>query len=330
MPKDASQKSWRKLIIPYRKPTLSRSIWQIVNTLGPYFAIWALMIYFVQHSYWISFGLGTINGLLTIRLFIINHDCGHGSFFKSKKANSIVGFWTGALSFTPYEHWRYAHWNHHRKSGQYEDKGVGYFWIMGVEEYKKSPWYVRGYYRIYRNPFVLFLLGGLWQFVVESRLSFRSTNWAQRRSVWLTNLFWAGIIWAGGSYLGYWTFFTLLAPVVATGAFWGLWLFYVQHHYEGSYWAHKEDWSFERAALEGSSYLQLNPVAEWFVGAINYHHIHHLAPNVPNYRLKEVHEKIPLFRNVPPLTLKQIFGSWRLRLVDEKTCQWSDYPKSAR
>ena len=330
MPKDASQPHWRKLVQPYRKPVLSKSIWQLVNTLVPYFAIWGLMIYALQYSYWISFGLGIVNGLITVRIFIISHDCGHNSFFRSKKASKIVGFWTSALAFTPYEHWRHSHWVHHRKSGQYEEKGVGYFWIMGVQEYKQAAWYTRAFYRFYRNPFVLFLLGGLWQFAIESRLSFSCKNWEQRKSVWLTNLFWASVIVTGGSTLGYWTFFTLLFPVIATGAFWGLLLFYVQHHYEGSYWAHKKDWNYEKAALEGSSYIKLNPVAEWFAGSINYHHIHHLAPLVPNYRLKEAHENIPTFRNVKPLTFKQILGSWRLRLVDEEACEWSDFPNAAK
>ena len=329
MPNEIKKTRWQDLVKPYKQPHLGRSIWQLTNTLIPYFCIWGLMIYSLDHSYWMSLGLGVINGLLTIRLFIINHDCGHGSFFNSKRANSIVGFWTGALSFTPYAQWRYGHWVHHSKSGQYEDKGVGYFWIMGVEEYKNASMGVRAFYRFYRNPFVLFLLGGMYQFIIEHRLTLSSINWEQKRSVYLTNLLWAGIIFGMGSWIGYWNFFILMAPVVFTGSFWGLWLFYVQHHYEGSYWSHRKNWKFEKAALQGSSYLKLDPITEWFAGAINYHHIHHLVPLIPNYRLKEAHNNIPMFKAIKPLTLKQILGSWKLRLVDEKTCEWENFPKSA-
>ena len=320
-----TEERWQDLIKPYKKAHLGRSIWQIINTLVPYFFIWTLMVYSLNYSYWASLGLGFLNGLLTIRLFIINHDCGHRSFFKSRKANDIVGFWTGTLAFTPYAQWQSGHLLHHKRSGQFEDKGIGYFWIMGAQEYKSSSTPVRLFYRFYRNPFVLFMLGGIYQFIFEFRLSFRSTNWKQRRGVYLTNILWTGIIVGMGTWIGYWNFFILMAPVVVTSAFWGLWLFYVQHHYEGSYWSYKQDWSFERAALEGSSYLKLDPITEWFVGAINYHHIHHLAPQVPNYRLREAHHNIVHFRDVKPLTWKQIFSSWKLRLVDEDTCQWTDF-----
>ena len=321
-----SSEDWQALAAPFREPSLGRSLWQLVNTLVAYFGAWALMIWSLEGSYWVTAGLGVLVGLLTVRLFIINHDCGHGSFFKSRRANDIVGFWTGALSFTPYLQWRHGHAIHHAKSGQIEEAGIGYFWVMGVEEFQKAPWYERAWYRFYRNPFVLFSIGGLWLFLIEFRLSFRSINWRQRRGVWWNNLFWAVTLYGLIQWLGWPAVFDMMAPLTISAAFWGLTLFYVQHHYEDAYWAPKEDWSYVRAGLEGSSYLKLNPVAEWFAGYINYHHIHHLAPKIPNYRLREAHEAVPLFNQVRSLTWIEILKSWRLRLVDEKTHLWSDYP----
>ena len=131
-----------------------------------------------------------------------------------------VGFWTGALAFTPYLQWRHGHAIHHAKSSQIEDSGIGYFWIFGVEAFQSSPWYIRGYYRFYRNPFILFGIGGLWLFLCEFRLSFRSVNWRQRRGVWLNNLLWAGIIYGMGEWLGYGTFFWLMVPLSISAAFW--------------------------------------------------------------------------------------------------------------
>lgn len=318
---------WQAQISPYREPIAWRSGWQLINTLVPYAVIWWLMVVSLEGPAALTVALGVLNGLLTIRLFIIQHDCGHGSFFRSRRLNDFVGFWTAFLVATPYLQWRHGHAIHHAKSGQTEARGVGYFWIMTVEEYQGSPWYVRGWYRFYRNPFVLFTIGGPWLFFCEFRLSFGSVNWRQRRGVHANTLLWLAVCLLLGSQFGVGAVFLLVVPVIATPAIAGLGLFYLQHHYEAAYWADKEDWSFARAALDGSSYVALPTVVEWFAGAINYHHIHHLAPRIPNYRLREAHLAVPFLNAVQPLPWADIARSWRLRLLDTETLTWRDYPR---
>jgi len=321
---------WRQQVKPFRTPDVKRSVWQLVNTLVPYFGAWALMIWGLDNNLWVTAGATLLAGLLTVRLFIINHDCGHGSFFKSRKANDIVGFWTALLVVTPYLQWRHGHALHHAKSGKVDDRGIGYFWIMTKQEYEKAPWATRVWCRFYRNPFILFLFGGIYLFLIEFRFTMRSDSAKTRRQVYLTNLCLAGIIAGGGALFGYAAFATLFVSTVAVATTIGLWLFYLQHHYEGSYWGAGDDWSYERAALEGSSYIKMPAVLEWFAGYINYHHIHHLVPKVPNYKLREAHYAIPAFEAVQPLTWRQILGSWKLRLVDEETLQWVDFPKKSK
>lgn len=321
-------KGWQQAVKPYRKPILSKSIWQIVNSVVPFFALWWLAYWCLSNSY--SYGLTVffagLAGCVSVRLFIINHDCGHGSFFQSKRANDIVGFWTALFSYTPYLRWRHGHALHHASYGQIEDRGVGYFWIMGLEEYKNASKWTRLLYRLYRHPLTIFAIGGLYLFVVEFRSPHQSVNAAQTRGVWAANFILATVFGVLGWYIGYWNLFLIQFPISVVSAVLGVFLFYAQHHYEGSYWAPKETWSYERAGLEGSSYLKLDPVTQWFAGNINFHHIHHLAPKIPNYRLQEAHENIPMFNAVKPLTVWKAMTYWNLRLVDEKNCEWSDFP----
>jgi len=319
-------KGWQDAVKPYRKPVLAKSIWQIVNTAVPYFVLWWLMLESLQYSYWWTLLIAIPTGGLTVRFFIINHDCGHSSFFESKRANDIVGFWTGLMAYTPYLRWRHGHALHHASYGQIEERSVGYFWIMGLEEYKQSSRLTQLRYRLYRHPLTIFIIGGLYLFLVEFRSPHESINAEQTRGVWAANLLLAAIFGGLGWWIGYWNLFLIQFPICFVSSTTGVFLFYAQHHYEGAYWSPKEDWSYERAGLEGSSYLKLDPITQWFAGNINFHHIHHLAPKVPNYRLKEAHEAVPMFNAVKPLTLWKAMTYWNLRLVDEKNCAWSDFP----
>jgi len=320
-------KEWGAAVKPYRQPILWRSIWQIINTGVPFFVIWWLMYRSLEVSYFLTLALSVPAAGLVVRFFIINHDCGHGSFFRSTRANDIVGFWTGLFSFTPYRMWRHGHALHHASSGQIEDRGVGYFWIMTLKEYREASAKKRAWYRFYRNPIVLFTLGGAYLFMFEYRFSFTARNRREKIGVWQANLVLGTVFWLVGSQIGYWELFLVQFPIGYLATTTGLVLFYFQHHYDDSYWAPKETWSYEAAAFHGSSYLKLDPVTEWFAGYINYHHIHHLAPKVPNYRLREAHNAVPMFRNVEPLRLSKIATAWRLRLVDEETSRWVDFPK---
>ncbi len=323
-----NQASYRSQVKQFRVADDKRATWMLANTLLLHVGLWAAMIWSLQGPYWVTLLLTALNGGIVARLFIINHDCGHGSFFKSRRVNEIVGFWTGMLAATPYKQWRYGHALHHAKCGKVEDRGVGYFWIMTLQEYQASSKLTQFGYRLYRNPFILFTLGGFYLFIIEFRFALGSDTKEMRQQVWLTNLTLAAMAVGLGSFIGFGNFFLLWVPMITVAATFGLWLFYLQHHYEDSYWESGDEWSYEAAALDGSSYIKMPRILEWFSGSINYHHIHHLVPKVPCYRLREAHEAIPAFNSVEPLSWDQIAGSWRLRLVDETTMKWVDFPKS--
>ena len=325
-----STTEWKQAVKPYTKPDLGRSIWQLVNTSVPFFVLWYCAYLSLDYSYALTLLLSIPLGGLTVRFFIINHDCGHGAFFASKQANTVVGIITGMLSYTPYHRWRHGHAIHHARSGQIEDRGVGYFWIMGVDEFRNAPKRTQLWYRFYRNPFVLFFIGGLYLFLVEFRLTFESTNRTQSIGVWATNIFLLTVVLIMGFTIGFWNFFLVQFPICAVAAFGGLSLFFVQHHYEESYWEDRENWDYTKAALQGSSYIKLDPISEWFAGAINYHHIHHLAPRVANYRLRAAHNEVPIFNAIKPLTWSDILSSWKLVLVDEKTKKWATWAEAEK
>jgi omega-6 fatty acid desaturase (delta-12 desaturase) len=322
----SSTARWQDQVKPFRESSVAASTWQTVTTVLGLVVMWALMVKSLEVGWWLTWLLAFPAGGFTVRCFIINHDCGHAAFFKSRRANDIVGFWTGMLCFTPYKQWRHGHALHHASSGQIEERGVGYLWIMTADEYRSATGRQRAWYRFYRNPFILFTIGGLYAFLLEYRFSFRSTTADARRGVWGHNVALAAILGGLSFWLGWETVLLVQAPICIVALPLGLALFYVQHHFDDSYWAPKGEWSYERAAFEGSSYIELPRVLEYFVGSINYHHIHHLAPKVPNYRLREAHYAVDMFRAVKPITWKQIRESWRLRIVDEKTNMWTDYP----
>ena len=326
-PSETVEPRWQDAVKPFRQPILAKTLFQLITTTVAFFVMWYLMYLSLDVSYALTLLLSVPTAGLVVRIFIFSHDCGHGAFFKSQKANDIVGFWTGVIAYTPYLQWRADHARHHKTSGQIEERGTGYFWCMGLQEFNDSPWYVRAYYRFYRHPFILFTIGGLWLFIVEFRFVHKGVDWRTRRGVYAQNLIYAGIIWGLASTIGLWNAFLIQMPICVVAAIAGLWLFYAQHHYEGSYWAPKAEWSFEDSALKGSSYLKLGPIGQWFAGNINFHHIHHLAPKVPNYRLEEAHNAVPMFNRVPHITSWQAWKWWNLRLVDEANCKWVDFPE---
>lgn len=310
--------SWKKIIAKYQQPAAWRSAWQIVNSLGPYVVLWYLMYLSLAVSYWITIPLAILGAGFLVRLFIIFHDCGHGSFFKSRKANDILGFLTGVLVFTPYFHWRWLHARHHASSGDLDRRGTGDIWTLTVQEYLESSHWKRFAYRLARNPVVLFLIAPLIQFVVIHRFAKTQVPLRERRSVLWTNLAIAGwvtgLIWLFG--LKAFLVIQLIESSVAGAA--GVWLFYVQHQFEGVYWKHRGEWDYTQAALEGSSFYKLPRVLQWFSGNIGFHHIHHLSPRIPNYRLEDCHKAHPLFQSVKPVTLIASFKTLTFRLWDEQ------------
>jgi omega-6 fatty acid desaturase (delta-12 desaturase) len=320
-PKEGSQtgvSSWKQIVARYQKPSVARGTWQIVNTLVPYAALWYLMYLSRGVSWWLTVPLAVLAGAFLVRAFIIFHDCGHGSFFKSARANHIVGTITGVLTFTPYFHWRWEHAIHHATSGDLDRRGTGDVWTLTVQEYLESSRWKRFAYRLARNPFVLFVLAPFYLFVMQQRAPSRKAPPRERRSVYWTNLgigaVAAGLIWAFG--LKDWLILQLIVLMVAGSA--GVWLFYVQHQFEGVFWDRGEDWDYVTAALRGSSFYKLPRVLQWFSGNIGFHHIHHLSTRIPNYYLEKCQKAEPLFQSVKPVTLLGSCKSFTFRLWDEQ------------
>ncbi len=308
---------WKEIIAKYQKPSTWRALWQIVDTLVPYAALWYLMYICRPISWWLVVPLAIVAGGLLVRVFIIFHDCGHGSFFKSRGVNDAVGFIAGILTFTPYYHWRWEHAIHHSSAGHLDKRGTGDIWTMTVEEYLESSRGKQFAYRLARNPLVLFILAPIFLFVVRQRFPSAKASRRERHSVHMMNLAILGMAVALSWIFGVWPYLLiqLIILMVAGGA--GVWLFYVQHQFEGVYWERGEDWSYVAAALQGSSFYKLPRVLQWFSGNIGFHHIHHLSPRIPNYNLEKCHRADPLFQEVKPTTLSSSLKSFTFRLWDE-------------
>jgi omega-6 fatty acid desaturase (delta-12 desaturase) len=309
---------WRRIVAAYQKPSAWRAGWQVVSTLGAYALVWAGLYFFVSTSWFPTLLLVVLAGALLVRLFILFHDCTHDSFFPSRRANMILGFVTGVLTFTPFRHWRWEHSQHHATAGDLDRRGTGDIWTMTVEEYRNASRWRRLAYRLARHPIVLFLIAPVPLFLVWQRFPAKGSGRAERRSVWWTDLAIIGMV-AGMSWLfGFPEYLLLQLGTLLIGGAAGVWLFYVQHQFEGVTWARRAEWDFVAAALEGSSFYRLPRVLQWFSGSIGYHHIHHLNPRIPNYNLERCHRAVARFYAVPPVTL---FGSLRslgFRLWDER------------
>ncbi|WOO39832.1 fatty acid desaturase [Rubellicoccus peritrichatus] len=313
--------SWRKIVLKYQKPTLRQSIWQITNTLVPYIALWTAMYFTVSLSWPLTLALAVIAGAVLVRIFIIFHDCGHGSYFKSKRANDIVGYLSGVLTFTPYRHWRWQHAVHHGTSGNLDQRGDGDIWTMTVNEYLDASPGERLKYRISRNPFVLFVLGPIFIFLIYQRFPASNANKRERQSVHWMN---AGLVvycTAMSLIFGFWNFVWIQLTVMFIAGSAGIWIFYVQHQFEGTYWRKQEDWDYLTSAMEGSAYYKLPRILQWLSGNIGFHHIHHLSSRIPNYNLEKCHFSEPFFQQVPELLLIPSLKSLNLRLWDEESHQ---------
>lgn len=313
--------AWRQAVSPYQHSNLRRSIIQLANSFIPYVLLWAAMIWSLQVSYWLTLLLVVPASGFLVRLFIIFHDCGHGSFFASRKANDIVGILTGLLVFTPYYRWRHDHAIHHATSGDLDRRGVGDVWMMTVQEYLDASPRQQLVYRIYRNPLVMFVIAPLFAFIIGQRFAPKGTNKKGRRNVMWTNLAVLGIAAGMSALIGWKAYLMIQLPVMALAASAGIWLFYVQHQYEGVYWADHEHWDYFAAAIQGSSFYKLPKLLQWFSGNIGYHHIHHLSPRIPNYNLEKCHVENPLFHEVETITFWSSFKSLSFRLWDTERQQ---------
>lgn len=278
------------------------------------------MYFSMRVGYWLTFLLSIPAAGFLVRIFIIQHDCGHASFFKTRKANDWVGKVCGIFTFTPYAAWRKSHAIHHAHHADLEDRGTGDVWTMTVEEYQQASPSKRLLYRGFRNPIFLFLFAPALNFVILHRFPLGvKKEWknGERASVHWTNISIGASFILLGLWLGFLKVLLIQLPIVAIAASVGTWLFYVQHQFEDTYWEHKPDWDYTLAAMEGSSYYKLPKVLQWFTGNIGFHHIHHLSPRIPNYKLEACHNENPLFQNVVQLTLLDSFHTMFLTLWDE-------------
>ncbi|HEY5542037.1 MAG TPA: fatty acid desaturase [Candidatus Binatia bacterium] len=315
-----SKPVWYQAVGKYAYSDLRKSLWQLVDTFVPYGLLWALMLYTVQqgYPYWATLALAVVAGGILVRVFILFHDCCHGSFFVSRRANTILGYFSGILTFTPYEDWRYAHNIHHATAGDLDRRGVGDIRTMTIAEYLAAPLRRRLAYRIYRNPFVLFGPGAALLFLFFQRFTTKGAGRRERQSVLLTNVALLVIVGTASLTIGFQTYLLIQLPIILIAGSLGLWLFYIQHQFESVYWARNEFWDPMKVALEGSSYFKLPKILQWFSGNIGLHHIHHVRPSIPNYNLQKCYDDMPAFQAVVPLTILTSLKSLRLSLYDEE------------
>jgi acyl-lipid omega-6 desaturase (Delta-12 desaturase) len=313
------ERRWIAALAPYREPKLARSLVELVVTAVPFVALWLLMLLSLRYSYWLSLFLSVPTAGFLVRLFMIQHDCGHGSFFRRRRANDWLGRVLGVLTLTPYGYWRRTHAMHHATSGNLDRRGTGDIDTLTVREYQSLPVWRRGFYRLTRHPVVVLGVGPLYLFVLKHRLPVRLMRAGKGPwlSVMTTNL---AIALLGGSaiaVLGLGDFLLVQAPITLLASSAGVWLFYVQHQFEDTYWAWNADWNIHAGALHGSSHYDLPPVLRWFTANIGIHHVHHLCSRIPCYRLGETLRDHPELREAGRLTLNDSFHCLRLALWDE-------------
>ncbi len=283
----------KPLLAPYQKADVRRSIWQLVNTLIPYIGMWVLMYYSLRISYALTLALAVLASGLMVRLFIFFHDCGHNSFFPTTKWNRIVGSWLGVLVFTPGEQWWHSHAIHHATSGNLDKRGVGDVTTLTLDEYYESRWAGKLGYRLFRNPLVMFGLGPIYMFLISHRLALPKYGKKETASVIYTNLGILALAVGLSLLIGWKAYLLIQIPIVWIGGAAGIWMFYLQHQFEDTYWEREGEWNYVASALLGASYYKLPRVLQWFTGNIGFHHVHHLSPRIPNYYLEPAHTSVP-------------------------------------
>ena len=311
-------RSWRRGLDRYAEPRLGRSVFDLGTSVVPYLVLLVAMFFALRVSVLLALLLVLPASGFLIRAFIVFHDCAHGSFLRSRRLNNVLGASIGLLVWLPFRAWRHEHAVHHATAGDLDRRGIGDITTLTVAEYRALPMWRRGGYRLFRNPAVMFGLGWLLVLVLKPRFVPRGSRPRIRNSVLGTNLALAIVVAGLCLTLGWRTYLLLQAPIfLVTGAV-GIWLFYVQHQFEDTYWRGHGDWRYDRAALEGSSYLKLPRLLQFFTGNIGFHHVHHLSVGIPNYNLQEAHETTDGLRAVPELTLRDGLRATRLKLWDER------------
>lgn len=312
----------QKIASKYAHADVKRSIWQIANSLLPYFGVWYLMYLSLDVSYWLTLGLAPLASGFLIRVFIICHDCVHSSFFKSRRLNNILGAITAFFLFLPYKYWRKTHIRHHSTANDLDNRADGDIWVMTVEEYMAASLVKRTIYRIYRNPIMMFLVGPVFYFLLRYRVPIFHTRTSERNSVLLTDVSIVTTVIIMSYLIGFQAYLLVQAPIIIFTTIVGVWLFYVQHQFEGASWERHDEWTYTDAALQGSSFYKLPKLFQWFTGNIGFHHLHHLFPRIPNYYLERCQEEYKVDWPVTPLTFGTSLKAFHYRLWDEEERQF--------
>lgn len=318
-PSSPIKPKWYAGTAKYAKPDVKKAIFQLLNSFVPYILLVALMLKTVLVGAPLPFilALAVVAAVFFTRIFIIFHDCTHGSFLPSPCLNRLVGYVVGILTFTPFDDWRRTHAGHHMTAGDLDRRGIGDIWTLTLEEYRNASFWKRLGYRMYRNPIVMFGIGPGWVFLLRYRFPFAGWKKRDLYSVIFTDAMILGIAAAATATVGFRTYLAVQLPVLLIAATVGVWLFYIQHNFQGIYWARHEGLDSMRVALEGASFYRLPRVLQWVTGSIGFHHLHHVRPGIPNYRLQECFEATPEV-HIPPLTLRTSLHSLRLKLFDEE------------
>lgn len=318
MNKSSRLSDLKKNVAPYEEIDTKSSVRQLLNTLLPLVLLWYGAYLSLSISYWLTLPIAILAGGFLVRTFIIFHDCCHQSFFKSRLANEILGTITGVLTLCPYQQWKNTHSIHHATSSNLDKRGVGDMWLLTIDEYIAASTWTKFVYRMYRNPFMMLVIGPIYIFLVAYRFNRKEARRKERISTYVTNVALVGLyallIWS----IGWQAFVLVQLPIFFISGMLGIWLFYVQHQFEHSYFEHDEEWEYVNAAVEGSSYYKLPKLLQWITGNIGFHHVHHLSPKVPNYNLEKAHEATPPLQKATTITIRTSLRSLRFRLWDER------------
>jgi omega-6 fatty acid desaturase (delta-12 desaturase) len=332
MTRQESARSWVLKLARYREPRLGRSLFELGVTLVPFLLLWALAWLALEISPWLSLAIAVLNGGFLVRIFVIQHDCGHASYFASRSAGDWLGRGLGVLTLTPYDVWKRTHATHHQHHGNLDRRGIGDVLTLTVAEYRARGFWGRLLYRLYRHPVVLFVLGPSYLFILQNRLplGLMKSGWRYWTSAMGTNaligIVVGLIIWLGG----FMPILLIYLPTSVIGATVGVWLFYVQHQFEETHWEKETDWQIHDAALEGSSHYQLPQPLQWITGNIGIHHVHHLYSRIPFYRLTEVLRDHRALAEAQKLTILQSLACVKLNLWDEQSRRLMSFGEARR
>ena len=320
-PDSEDARVWVRILANYREPSHARSVFELFITLIPFLAIWALALWGLSVSYLLAAALSVLNGLFLVRLFVIQHDCGHGSFFSNRLLNDWLGRALGVVTVTPYDVWRRTHAVHHASAGNLDKRGMGDVMTLTVREYQDLSRFGQLKYRLYRNPFVLFVLGPSYLFFLENRLplGLMGAGWRYWVSAMGTNIVLAVVLGTLAYLGGLAAILLVFVPTVVVAASIGVWLFYVQHQFEETCWDPDPEWQLHDAALHGSSHYILPGILRWFSANIGAHHVHHLQSRVPFYRLSEILRDHPRLDQAQRLTIRESISCVKLQLWDDQS-----------